>query len=114
MARIRICKDPDCKNAETTEGYCRLHYLKNWKQIKEETRKKAAKRLNRYIEHVVKHHPDRYLEIIKKEIRSPSFDRQIEEKFGYDDGDSTTIFDEPTYEEEIEKLIKELKVEKGF
>ena len=35
MAKIRICKDEDCKNAATTAGFCRLHFLKNWKELKE-------------------------------------------------------------------------------
>lgn len=114
MAKIRICKDEECRNAATTEGYCRLHYLRNWRKIKEEAKKKSTKKLNRYIEYVVKKHPDRYLEIIKKDLRSPTFNRDVEEKFGYDEEETNDIFSEPTYEEEIDKLIKQLKVEKGF
>lgn len=114
MAKIRICKDENCKNAATTEGYCRLHYLRNWRRIKEEAGKKSAKKLNRYIEYVIKKHPDRYLDIIKKDLRSPTFNRDIEERFGYDDEEADEILGEPAYEEEIERLIKQLKVEKGF
>lgn len=114
MPRIKICKEKGCHDAATTAGYCRLHYLKNWKRIKKGHKEKAAKRLNAYIEHVVKKHPDRYMEIIKKDIRSPRFDKYIEEKFGYDEDDSENIFSEPTYDEEIEKLIRDLKIEKDY
>lgn len=114
MAHIKICKEADCTNAATTEGYCRLHYLRHWKHIKDEARRKAAKKLNRYIEHIVRRHPDRYVEMIKKDLRSPSFDQYVEEHFGDDEEAAELFRDEPTYEEEIERLIKQLKIEKGF
>lgn len=116
MAHIKICKEPDCHNAATTSGYCRLHYLRNWKRIRDEGRRRSAKKLNRYIEHVMKNHPERYVEVIKKNLREPGFDRYVEENFGSDEGDEVEVelFDDPAYEEEIDRLIKQLKVEKGF
>ncbi|MFH0799971.1 MAG: hypothetical protein V2A66_07325 [Pseudomonadota bacterium] len=114
MAKIKICKEPDCQNAATTEGYCRLHYLRNWKHIKEDSRRRAAKKLNRYIDHVIQKHPDRYIDVIKKDLRSPLFDRYVEETFGCEEGEDGQVLDEPSYEEEIEQLIRQLKVEKGF
>lgn len=113
MARIKICKESDCHNAATTAGYCRLHYLKNWKNIKSTEKRRAAKNLNAYIQSVCRKYPDRYMEVIKKDLRSPHFDKYIEENFGYDD-EAEDIFNEPTYEEEVERLIKELKIEKDF
>lgn len=114
MTRIIICKEPECHNAATTEGYCRLHYLKHWRNIKEEAKKKAAKKLNRYVEHVMKRHPDRYMDVIKKDLRSPRFEQYVEETFGYDQDETDIAAGEPSFEEEIEKLIKQLKIEKGF
>lgn len=112
MAHIKICKEAECQNAATTEGYCRLHYLRNWKRIKDESRRKAARRLNKYIEHVVRSHPDRYVEIIKKDLRSSGFDQYISERFGGDEAAPNIFEDEPVYEEEIENLIRHLKIEK--
>lgn len=114
MARIKICKGRDCKNAATAKSYCRLHYLRNWKGIKELERARAAKKLNAYITSVCKKHPDRYMEVIKEDLKSQNFEQDIDKLFGFDDEDAGVIFDEPTYEEEIEKLIEELKIEKGF
>lgn len=115
MTHIKICKEEGCTNASTTKGYCRLHYLRNWKQIKDGERRKAAKKLNRYIEHVIRKHPDRYVDIIKRDLRDPGFDDFIEEHFGGEEEDGNLLFsDEPSYEEEIENLIRQLKVEKGF
>lgn len=114
MARIKICKEPDCHNSATTAGYCRLHYLKNWKKIKDAHKQKAAKKLNSYIENIVKKHPERYMEIIKRDIRNPRFDKFIQESFGYEDEEIEDLFNEPTYDEEVEKLIHELKLEKNY
>lgn len=116
MAKIKICKEDDCANASTTEDYCRLHYLRHWRQIKEDVRRRAAKKLNRYIEGVMRRHPDHYLEVIKKDIRSPTFERYIEDTFGREEGEKEEggTVGEPAYEEEIDQLIRQLKIEKGY
>ena len=33
--RITICKEDTCNDMQIIQGYCRLHYLKNWRKIKE-------------------------------------------------------------------------------
>lgn len=108
MAKIKICKEPNCKDAATTSGYCRLHYLKNWKRLRKDEQKRAARKLNKYIENMMRRHPDRYVEAIKKDIRTPGFDRMIDEKFGSDENDEG-LFDEPTYDEEVRELIEKLR-----
>lgn len=48
--RVRICKSENCENPQTTQGFCRLHYLSKWKEIREEKLKRAQKNLDRYVE----------------------------------------------------------------
>ena len=108
MSRIRICKDEHCKNAATTGGFCRLHFLKNSKRLKEEDHRRAAKRLNRYIESVVKRHPDRYLEMIKKDLCSADFERMIDTQFA-DEDNNGFILDEAAYDEEVRELIEKFR-----
>jgi len=112
MARIKICKEQGCHNAQTTAGYCRFHYLKNWKQIKKDEEEKSAKRLNRYIESVCKKHPKKYVEEIKENINKGKYDIDGQNRDDMDD--LYRIFSEPSYEEDIERLIKDLKIEKRF
>lgn len=112
MARIKICKEEGCHNAQTTAGYCRVHYLKNWKTIKKEQQEKAAKRLNRYIEAVMKKYPNKYIEVIKEDINQDKFKRHDTGSEELDD--LYRLFNEPTYEEDVERLIKELKIEKNY
>lgn len=113
MARIRICKDKECRNAATTTGYCRLHYLRNWQKIQKEKKKKAAKNLNRYVESILKRHPDRYVEEIKKDIRSHTFPERIESEFGGEE-EPWSLFDAGTSDEELEQIIERIKVEKDL
>lgn len=108
MARIRICKEAGCKDAATTAGYCRLHYLKNWKRIKSQERKRAARRLNKYVEGVIRRHPKRYIEIIKDDIKKDKF-RLHDEDRDFSEGEDESVFDESTYDEEVRELIEKLK-----
>lgn len=113
MVKIKICREPGCHNSTTTKGYCRLHYLSNWKRLKEESKERAAKKLNRYIEYVMKKHPDRYMEIIKKDLRTPGFEDYVEDNFGFDEKEPE-VQNGQNFDEDLEELIRKLKVEKGF
>lgn len=112
MAKIKICKEPNCNNSQTTMGYCRFHYLKNWRTIKAKQQKGAAKRLNKFIEEIVAKNPDRYVEVLKKEIRSNRLDKLTPDDYCLDDMDDIyKLFTDVDYEDEVEKLINELKFE---
>jgi hypothetical protein len=112
MAKIRICKTADCSNAATTRGYCRLHYLKHWKEIRAEQKRVAVRRLNRYIEHMCRKHPSDYLEIIRRELRNPEGVKALDEQFSAEE--DVLHFEEGTSDEDINELIRKLRVEKGF
>lgn len=109
MNKIRICKEKGCKNAATTMGFCRLHYLKNWKRLKTNEREKAAKRLNKYVEYMIKRHPDRYVEAIKKDLRSKNFDKYVDSYFG-DTDDTENLFNDSGYDDEVRELIEKLRM----
>jgi|SRR3989338_4651520 len=113
MAKIRICKEEGCSNAQTTVGFCRLHYLKNWKSIQQEKRKKAAKNLNRYVESILKQHPERYMDIIKKDIRSKKFEEFIENQFGSLE-EAEDFFNNPEYDNDIDSILDQLDFDKDF
>lgn len=114
MAKIKICKEEGCHNAQTTGGYCRLHYLKHWKEIKADAAEKAAKKLNKYVEHMVKQNPDRYIDNIKKEIRSKRFDQQIDDMFGETEQEIDKLMGNADERQEMEDLLKNIKIEKDF
>ena len=114
MAKIKICKEKECHNSQTTDGFCRLHYLRNWKKIQTEKKKKAAKNLNRYVESVLKRNPDRYVDEIKKDIRSKDFNKRIGDEFGFGEEEPVILFEPTATDEEIESILDQLKIEKEF
>lgn len=117
MARIKICKEDACNNAQTTGGYCRLHYLKHWKEIKAEVTEKAAKRLNKYVDFMAKKNPDRYIDDIKKELRQRRFEPSGGKAQGEDAPETPELVDRlfgTDEKEEMEDILKDLKIEKDF
>jgi hypothetical protein len=54
----------------TTGGYCRMHYIKNWKKIKRKEMILREKKLNSYIEELVSKYPDKYIEAIRQDLAS--------------------------------------------
>lgn len=116
MARIKICKEAGCHNSQTTGGYCRLHYLKHWKQIKAEVNEKAAKKLNRYVDYMSKKNPERYIEDIKKDLRQRRFDpgfSAADTEGGAEPDLVDRLFGNDEMNE-LEEILKELKIEKDF
>ena len=63
-----ICREVACESVATTGGYCRLHYIKNWKKIKRKEIILSEGRLNQYIEELVAKYPDKYLEAIRHDL----------------------------------------------
>ncbi len=113
--KIKICIEPGCKNAQTTKNFCRLHYLKNWKEIKDTEKKKAADRLNKYVEGICKKYPEKYIDVIRRELRSDKGDFALG-----DDGNAGDLSEE-MYEnlgfqddESLDKLVSRIKLDKDF
>ena len=113
--KIRICIEPGCKNAQTTKDYCRLHYLKNWKKIKDEEQKKAADRLNKYVEGICKKFPERYVDVIRREIRTEKgdFQKAVDEVAGGEE-ESYEGLGFQDDDDGIDKLITRIKLDKDF
>ena len=60
-----------------------------------------------------KKHPDKYVEAIKEDLRSDSFQKQVDYEYA-DLDDVYRIFNDPSYEDEVTRLIQDLKAEKDF
>ena len=120
MARkIRICKEPGCHNQQVTKGHCRLHYLKNWNEIKKVEKRRAAKNLNHYIDDICKKFPDRYLDVLKKDIESEGEAAEVKTEEDtcdslYYDEDLEGIFDDFNYDKNFDKLLDNLKYEDDY
>lgn len=87
-----VCREVACELMATTGGYCRMHYIKNWKKIKRKEIILREKKLNSYIDELVSKYPDKYIEAIRQDLASEKdfakviADLEIEE--GLDDFES--------------------------
>lgn len=102
--KIKICIEEGCHDPQTTKEYCRLHYLKNWRDIKATEKKKAARRLNRYVEGIMRRNPDTYdNNRTRDSYADQSSTEDVEgliEDLGYSDPDS------------LDEIINNIKVER--
>ncbi len=72
-----VCREVACEGLATTSGYCRLHYIKNWKRIKRKELILKEKKLNRFIEELVAKYPDKYIEVIRQDLTNDKDFNQV-------------------------------------
>ena len=65
-----VCREVACEGLGTTGGYCRMHYIKNWKKIKRKDAILKEGKLNQYIEELVAKYPEKYIEAIRQDLAS--------------------------------------------
>jgi hypothetical protein len=66
----RFCRVKDCDQVGSVDGYCRLHYLVYWKRIQVRKKILSEGKLERYIEELTARYPDKYLDMLRKDLRS--------------------------------------------
>lgn len=66
----RYCRVRDCDQISVVEGYCRYHYLLLWKKIQIRRKILTDGKLERYVEELTSRYPDKFLEMIKKDLRT--------------------------------------------
>ena len=63
-----VCREVACEGLATSAGYCRMHYIKNWKKIRRKAVILKEGKLNQYIEELVAKYPDKYIEAILQDL----------------------------------------------
>jgi len=66
----RYCKVKDCDQYAVVEDHCRFHYLLLWKRIQVRRKILIDGKLERYVEELTARYPDKFLEMIRKDLRS--------------------------------------------
>lgn len=108
--KIKICKESGCENQQTASGFCRLHYLKNWNEIKTEKKIKASRSVDNYVKHILKNNPD----TPEKESKKSSEFEVQESGSSYYREDYDSILDDLGNREDIDRLLDNIKVDKDF
>ncbi len=66
----RLCRVRDCDQVANVEGYCRYHYLLLWKKIQIRKVILIDDKLEKYIIALTSRYPDKFLEMIKKDLKT--------------------------------------------
>lgn len=66
----RYCRRRDCDQLAIVESYCRYHYLLFWKKIQQRKKILSDGKLIHYIEELTSRYPDKYLEMIRRDLRT--------------------------------------------
>jgi hypothetical protein len=64
------CKMRECDELSLVDGYCRFHYLKLWKKIQLRKKILTDGKLEKYIEELTLRYPDKYIEMIRDDLKS--------------------------------------------
>ena len=66
----RYCRVKDCDQLAAVDAYCRYHYLLFWKKIQVRKKILTEGKLERYIEDLTARYPDKFLDMLRKDLRS--------------------------------------------
>ncbi len=66
----RYCRARDCDQTSTVDVYCRYHYLLFWKRIQIRKEILIGGKLERYVEELTGRYPDKFLEMILRDLRT--------------------------------------------
>lgn len=62
------CIEKGCDNIRTTQSYCRLHYLRNWKTIQKKREILKEGKLQEYIEELISKYPPKFIEALLSDL----------------------------------------------
>lgn len=106
--KVPACEQRGCRKPGISQGYCRLHYLANWREIKEEDKVRAERRLNAYVDRIAKRYPADFLEKIKEGIENEETFKKTMEQL---DMDTDSDQDPETEREYLERMGRTFKPE---
>ncbi|MFH1728643.1 MAG: hypothetical protein ABIA04_09525 [Pseudomonadota bacterium] len=106
---ISLCKIPNCGNQAFHKGFCRLHYLKEWKVVKKQEGESLEVNLDDFIEKLKIKYPKDFLDILKQATKnSENLNKRLKEIYNKKiEADE----DFSMYDEDIEAILKNIKVE---
>lgn len=106
----RYCRVKDCDQAAAVDGYCRYHYLLYWKNIQVRKKILSEGKLSRYIEELTARYPDRYLEMLRKDLRNEKDFLAAIQELEIDDSSNENEFEDEaqSYLDEVRGMSSEV------
>lgn len=99
-------------NRQMAKNYCRLHYVKHWKDIQTEKKKKQAKSIDNYVKHILRNNPEFQPAQKKGEVFEEALDLHSPSHFFQDDFDH--ILNDLGNRADLDRLLDAIKVDKNF
>lgn len=99
----RYCRSSDCDQVGLVDGYCRFHYLFYWKKIQNRKKILADGKLERYIEELTARYIDKFVEMLRKDLRTEKDFLAAVQELELDDSSSN-----PQDEDEAKTYIEEI------
>lgn len=100
----RYCRVKDCDQLASVDAYCRYHYLLFWKKIQIRKKILTEGKLEKYIEELTARYPDKYLDMLRKDLRSEKEFLAAIQELEIDDNN-----DESMDEEDSQSYIEEVR-----
>ncbi len=100
----RYCRVKDCDQISSVDAYCRYHYLLFWKKIQVRKKILTEGKLERYVEELTARYPDKYLEMLRKDLRSEKDFLNAIQELELDDNSG-----ENDLEDEAQSFIEEVR-----
>jgi hypothetical protein len=104
--KVKACAERGCRKPGISHGFCRLHYLANWRALKEDEKVRAERRLNAYVDRLAKRYPTDYLEKIKEGIENEETFKKTMEQLEIDEQE-----EQETEREFLERMVRSVKPE---
>ncbi len=103
-AKKKFCAQSECNRPAVQKGFCRLHYLANWKHIRFDQKVKAERRLNAYVDRMSRKYPADFMEKIKEGLESEDKFKETIEELDLESDQKTET--EREYLEKFSRTIK--------
>ena len=100
----RYCRVRDCDQISSVEAYCRYHYLFLWKKIQIRRGILMDGKFERYVEELTFRYPDKFLEVIRKDMRNEKDFLQAIQELEIDESAG-----ESEFEDEAQNFIDEVR-----
>jgi hypothetical protein len=101
----RLCKVRDCDQVSNVDGYCRYHYLLLWKKIQIRKDILIDGKLEKYIEDLTSRYPDKFLEVIKKDLKTEKDFHSVIQEMELDEN----ALNESDGEDEVQSFADEIR-----
>jgi hypothetical protein len=103
----RYCRVKECDQLSAVDTYCRYHYLLLWKNIQVRKKILTEGKLERYIEELTARYPDKYLDMLRKDMRSEKDFLSAIQELELDEAANESEFEEESFIDEVRGMSSE-------